>query len=766
MKLLKNTIFPTLLLVLMALTTSVAPLMAQSDEKEERKPVDISSRLLRPVQVGDSSVMAMVGEVMLFHNGTLITCDSLVRYSANRVECFDNVVINKDSIYVYGDRALYNGETNTAEIFSPLIKLIDGNATVYTYNFKFNTKDNIGEFWGGATMEQEGNQMEADKGYYYADDREIVGVGNVELRNEEYMLRSDSVGYNFESEIAKFYDRSVIWNRKGEILSADSGEYFYQQERYHFRGDAYILSPDYEVWADSLDYNLASEDAELWNNIQVRSDKEKTIVFGDYGRYTGADGEALLTDRPSLLSYKTENADTVYMRSDSIFIYTVDSLGYFKLNRPDSTAMAEIDDIVQGIAGDEEELLIEENPATPAEEGEEGEVTEDGAEGAEDATEGVEDAAEDAELADEAIAEKEQADEQPDEVVEDSAAPEEIDDGEEIADEGVVEDVVAEEEIAEQITDEAITEAETTAEETTAEATAEEAVTEEKTSEEEVAEDVVTEEKTSEEETDEEATSEDATEEKRNERVIVAFPHVKMYSVDAQVVCDSLIAFTVDSTAQLHIDPIMWNEQNQIISEMVDVFTKDQKVERALFSGEPFPMMISEVDTTRYNQVTGKTIENFFRDGKMYKADIVGNAQTYYYVVDDKDGAVQGFLVAECADITFNIKDNTVETIVWRQNPEYTIYPITKIPETQTQFFEHFSWDPELRPTLEDVFDRTITPSERSEYEAMDKPKFPITKSIDNYRQMLVERGRWVDREDEITDRAREFISTREPYEE
>ncbi|MBQ5614123.1 MAG: hypothetical protein IIU82_03810, partial [Tidjanibacter sp.] len=81
MKLLKNTSISTLLLVLMALTLYVGPLMAQSDEKSDRKPVDISSRLLRPVQVGDSSVMAMVGEVMLFHNGTLITCDSLVRYS-------------------------------------------------------------------------------------------------------------------------------------------------------------------------------------------------------------------------------------------------------------------------------------------------------------------------------------------------------------------------------------------------------------------------------------------------------------------------------------------------------------------------------------------------------------------------------------------------------------------------------------------------------------------------------------------------------------
>ena len=701
MKLLKNTSISTLLLVLMVLTLSAGPLMAQSDEKSDRKPVDISSRLLRPVQVGDSSVMAMVGEVMLFHNGTLITCDSLVRYSANRVECFDNVVINKDSIYVYGDRAVYSGETNTAEIFSPLIKLIDGNATVYTYNFRFNTKDNIGEFWGGATMEQEGNQMEADKGYYYADDHEIVGVGNVELRNDEYMLRSDSVGYNFDTEVAKFFDRSVIWNRKGEILSADSGEYLYQQERYHFRGDAYILSADYEIWADSLDYNMASEDAEMWNNIQVRSDEEKTIVFGDYGRYIGAEGEALLTDRPSLLSYQTENADTVYMRSDSIFIYTVDSLGYFKLNRPDSTALAEIDDIVQEAA--EEEILMPETTATP-------EVSETSAE---EAGESVP---------------AEESDTQSDEA-EGAIEGEFFAEGEEIAAEGIEE--MAAEESLEELPD--------------------------------ISDNPDVPDNPDDLETPEEPTE---PEEERTDRVIVAFPHVKMYSVDAQVVCDSLIAFTVDSTAQLHIDPIMWNEQNQINSKRVDVYTKDQKIERAVFTGEPFPMMVAEVDTTRYNQVTGKTIENYFRDGKMYKADIVGNAQTYYYVVDDKDGAVQGFLVAECADITFNIKDNTVETIVWRQNPEYTIYPITKIPATQPQFFDHYSWNPELRPTLEDVFDRTINESVRAEYEAMEKPKFPITKSINTFRELMTERGSWVDREDEITDRAREFISTREPYEE
>ncbi len=840
-----------ILTIVAALILGVAHLAGQSAEAKDgdRKPVDIASRLMRPVQVGDSSVMAMVGEVMLYHNGTLITCDSLLRYSDQLVECFGNVLINQDSIYVYGDRAIYNGTTNVAEIFAPLIKLIDGTATVYTYNFKFNTKDNIGEYYGGCTMVQGENRMESDRGYYYADTHEMVGVDNVELRNEEYMLRSDSVGYNFDTEIASFFSRSVIWNHKNEILSADEGDYYYNEERYRFRGNAYILSPEYEVWADSLDYQQLDENAELWNNVQIRNEEEKTIVFGDYVRYLGADGEALLTDNPSMLSFQTENADTVYMRSDSIFLYTLDSLGYYKLNRPDSAQLAEIERIRLEEAeknsaradGDRGAGLGEESVADgelSEADGEfsggdseiseadggfsngnseisvaEGELSTDDSviddtqlvEGGE-----IDDAPAD-NLDSENMPTEEIAGEGPpitsedigEELVGDTPPITSEDVGEEIvgdttpdisapADEGLAAaepsenlfDELATEsisEISEEIAVEPAAEpteaftadtaedsandfvAETTEEpvaETTEEPAAE--TTEEPIVElaEDSAEDFVAE------------TAEDSTEdsieepaEERTDRILIAYPRVKMYSVDAQMVCDSLIAFTVDSTAQLHIEPIMWNEQNQINGQRVDVYTKNQELDHAIFSGEPFPMMISEVDTARFNQVTGKTIETYFVDGDINRVDIAGNAQTYYYVVDDSDGAIQGFLDGECASITFNIEGRTVKTIVWRQDPVYIIYPITKIPPDVAQRFEHFKWQPELRPTLEDVFNRTINSSEREYYEGLKQPDFSITRGIDSYRRLLVERGTWVDRNDEITDRNREFISTREPVE-
>lgn len=70
------------------------------------------------------------------------------------MDCYNNVIINKDSTFVYGDRAEYNGNINMARVYAPLIKVVNGDATLYTYNFSFNTLDNIGHYTGGGTMLQ------------------------------------------------------------------------------------------------------------------------------------------------------------------------------------------------------------------------------------------------------------------------------------------------------------------------------------------------------------------------------------------------------------------------------------------------------------------------------------------------------------------------------------------------------------------------------------------------------------------------------------
>ena len=86
----------------------------------EKKLIDLKSDLMGPVAPGDS-VIFLVRNFAAQHNGAVITCDSAVRYSDMRIEFFGNVLINKNTTYIYGDRAEYDGDRNEARIYSDLV---------------------------------------------------------------------------------------------------------------------------------------------------------------------------------------------------------------------------------------------------------------------------------------------------------------------------------------------------------------------------------------------------------------------------------------------------------------------------------------------------------------------------------------------------------------------------------------------------------------------------------------------------------------------
>lgn len=159
--------------VLAAAVVAARSGMQAPEPEGEKKLIDLKSDLMGPIAPGDS-VVFLVGNFAAQHNGAVITCDSAVRYSDMRIEFFGNVLINKNTTYIYGDRAEYDGELNEARVYSDIVKVVDGDATLYTYKFLFNTKKNIGEFADGGVMLNRENLLESVRGYYYADTKELI----------------------------------------------------------------------------------------------------------------------------------------------------------------------------------------------------------------------------------------------------------------------------------------------------------------------------------------------------------------------------------------------------------------------------------------------------------------------------------------------------------------------------------------------------------------------------------------------------------------
>ena len=105
----------------------------------------------------------------------------------------------------------------------------------------------------------------------------------------------------------------------------------------------------------------------------------------------------------------------------------------------------------------------------------------------------------------------------------------------------------------------------------------------------------------------------------------------------------------------------------------------------------------------------------------------------------------------ESASASFFIEEQQLVGITYRNNVPFTMYPLALIPESQPTRLKNFKWVPELRPTKEMVFNRTLRPSEREERTQRRRPTFSIVERMDRYKERLIMSGDWEDREDQLT---------------
>ena len=782
----------------------------EAEQPAEKKLIDLKSDNMGPVAPGDS-VIFLVGNFAAQHNGAVITCDSAVRYSDMRIEFFGNVLINKNTTYIYGDRAEYNGEVNEARVFSDIVKVVDEDATLYTYEFLFNTKENVGEFGGGGVLVNRDSRLESVRGYYYANSKELVCVDRVEMRNDEYELKGDSVVYNMATDNAFFFRNTNIWNKEGDYLYADRGAYRKADSLYKVTSNGYVLTDKQEMWSDSIDFYRAEDHIILWRDIQIDDTEHKVLAFGDYGEYWKEPGNAFLTRRPSIVSYDLSQGDSLFMRADSMFLFTInenaerraaeaaaaDSLARsadsLALSGPDSLAHAAGGADVpadslgrprsgrrpQGVDaadslgtpvpasgpttdGDADSLHVAPSPLdapdrpAPADSLGGAAPADSLANAADTLTVAqrkalLKEAAKRAKAEEKAAAAKEKK-KKLDEIAArrkekttarlleqkereearltarrlkaesklkarqaratrkgrmiqiDSTALRELDSL-------IVLNMAEQDSLLNLLVDSLLTD------------TAAMAIP---------------------------ADSIDSLTAPRDSiyRLLKGFRNVKIYRSDFQTVCDSMTAISTDSTIHLYIDPVLWNENNQITSDVMDIFTENQQLTRAEFIGSP--MMVSQLDTTHYNQVAGKTMTAYFFNNQIYRNDVNGNAQTIYYMQDGEPVEITMMGVIESGEISFFIEDKQVVQITYRGDPVYNFYPMDKIPPTQDIRLKGFKREGARRPSQAEVFDRRIRPSERERRSEMKHPDFPIMQRIDEHRKRLIEQRRWTDRNDQV----------------
>ena len=209
-----------------------------------------------------------------------------------------------------------------------------------------------------------------------------------------------------------------------------------------------------------------------------------------------------------------------------------------------------------------------------------------------------------------------------------------------------------------------------------------------------------------------------------------------------------MTAISTDSTIHLYINPVLWNQGNQITSDVIDVYTERQQLARAECVGSP--IMSSQLDTLHYNQVAGKEMTAWFRDNEIYRNDVNGNVQTIYYMQDGEPPEITDVGFIESGDCSFYIEGKQVVQITYRQEPVWHITPLPKLAPDRELYLKGFKWEGARRPTQREVFGRRVRPSERAARSRLRRPDFPLRQALEVRKRELTEAGRWADRNDQV----------------
>ncbi|MDD3636903.1 MAG: OstA-like protein [Bacteroidales bacterium] len=279
---------------------------------ERAKRANYDARLGKDVQ-------RLVGDVILRQDSTLFYCDSAYLNEKTRnFDAFGSVHINvNDSMDIYSDRLIYNGDTRIAELFDN-VKLIDDSTVLETQYLLYNRITKLAHYPNNGRITQGEKVLTSVKGYYQSDIKEFYFRKEVVLLTPDYETYSDTLVYNSKSQIAWFYGPTVIRSDENTLYGA-YGWYNTLTDQAYLTKRPSIYTMEQMVYADTMFYDRNTGFGRAGGHVEVVDTNYQVIVKGAFGQLWEHEGKSYVTDSAMAVSY--DSGDSLYMHADTLFLY-------------------------------------------------------------------------------------------------------------------------------------------------------------------------------------------------------------------------------------------------------------------------------------------------------------------------------------------------------------------------------------------------------------------------------------------------------------
>ena len=181
--------------------------------------------------------------------------------------------------------------------------------------------------------------------------------------------------------------------------------------------------------------------------------------------------------------------------------------------------------------------------------------------------------------------------------------------------------------------------------------------------------------------------------------VLYAYPKVQIFRGAMQGVCDSLTYDRQDSIIYLNQNPVLWQAKNQLSADSIQLRSKRGKIDEVRLQANAFA--VDQDTLLNFNQTKGRNMMAYFRDNKLRRVDVLGNAESIFYALDN-DTATTGMNRMLSANMRLLFVASKLNKISVLTNPEAKFIPPHEL-KPDDERLKGFRWRAAERPTRRQV---------------------------------------------------------------
>ncbi|MES2883118.1 MAG: OstA-like protein, partial [Bacteroidota bacterium] len=266
----------------------------------------------------NTSIQRMAGNVQLRQGNSLFYADSCeINNTTNIFEAWGRVHINdSDTTHIFSDYLRYIGNTKIA-FFNRNVRLTDGQGTLTTNELEYDMNSNIGTYKNGGRVVNKKSVLTSREGVYYTDVKDIYFKGNVVLTDPSYNLKSDSLLYNTQTQVARFIAETFIKDSSGRTIQTREGYYDLANKKSEFTSRTHIEDGALKITGD----RIVSDDTTGVVQIDGRGvliDTAQGVNILANRIFANKKTAAYLATQKPLMIIKQDN-DSIYIAADTLF---------------------------------------------------------------------------------------------------------------------------------------------------------------------------------------------------------------------------------------------------------------------------------------------------------------------------------------------------------------------------------------------------------------------------------------------------------------